>query len=85
MVCVSSSSIEFWHNLNDAEHIWWDQASALMQVGALPSHVPYPSPDGKQVLRLPVAGAESARMLANETDGKSNEMFGKDWGVSGTA
>lgn len=62
-----------------AEHIWWDQASALLQVGVIATHVPYPYPNGKQTLRLPVAGAESARLLADETDGKSNEMLGKDW------
>jgi len=64
------------------EHIWWDQATALFQVGALPSHLPYSHPDGNKVLRLPVAGAECARLLADETDGSSNEMFGADWGVS---
>jgi len=64
------------------EHIWWDQATALVQVGVLPSHLPYSHPDGNKVLRLPVAGAESARLLADETDGTSNEMLGADWGVS---
>ncbi|KAE9400873.1 NTF2-like protein [Gymnopus androsaceus JB14] len=56
------------------EHIWWDQATALLQAGILPSY-------GQKRLRLPVAGAESARLLMNEMDGKSNEMFGSDWGV----
>ncbi|THV05373.1 NTF2-like protein [Dendrothele bispora CBS 962.96] len=63
------------------EHIWWDQATALKQAGVLPSHLPYPYPDGKQKLRLPVAGVEAARLLVDETDGKSNEMFGSDWGI----
>jgi len=63
------------------EHIWWDQATALKQAGVLPSLVPYPLSAGQQ-LRLPVAGAESARLLADETDGKSNEMLGNDWGVT---
>ena len=62
------------------EHIWWDQASALLQAGVLPSHLPYGSEGQK--LRLPVAGSEGARLLVDETDGKSNAMFGADWGVS---
>ncbi|KAJ4492812.1 hypothetical protein C8J55DRAFT_215660 [Lentinula edodes] len=63
------------------EHIWWDQATALFQAGILASHVPYPTPDGQKKLRLPVSGAESARMLINEMDGKSNVMLGSDWGI----
>ncbi|KJK88070.1 hypothetical protein H633G_08065 [Metarhizium anisopliae BRIP 53284] len=54
------------------EHIWWDQGTVLRQLGLLPTHVP--GPEGK-MLRLPVAGAECARLLADETDGKSNEMI----------
>ncbi|KAF8519735.1 NTF2-like protein [Hysterangium stoloniferum] len=64
------------------EHIWWDQAGALKQAGVLPSHLSYPHPYGSQLLRLPVAGIEAARLLADETDGKSNEMMGYDWGIS---
>ncbi|KAF8590692.1 hypothetical protein K439DRAFT_1381726 [Ramaria rubella] len=64
------------------EHIWWDQAGALKQAGVIPSHIPYPLPDGKQTLRLPISGAEAAKLLANETDGQSNEMLGNDWGIS---
>lgn len=64
-----------------AEHIWWDQGTALLQAGVLPTHVPYPTPDGNRTLRLPVAGSESARMLVDETDGTSNEMFGGEWGL----
>lgn len=65
-----------------AEHIWWDQATALRQAGLLPTYLPYSGPEGiNGTLRLPVAGVECARMLLNETDGKSNEMIGDDWGV----
>ncbi|KAH7869011.1 uncharacterized protein C8R40DRAFT_790954 [Lentinula edodes] len=64
------------------EHIWWDQATALFQAGILASHVPYPTTEGQKMLRLPVSGAESARMLINEMDGKSNVMLGSDWGIS---
>lgn len=66
---------------NLAEHIWWDQATALLQAGALPTHLPYPGPEGNQILRLPVAGAESAYMLLDEANSTSNEMFGTEWGV----
>ncbi|KAG6879507.1 hypothetical protein C0992_002003 [Termitomyces sp. T32_za158] len=63
------------------EHIWWDQATALRQAGILPTHLPYPVPDGIKRLRLPVAGIESATMLAAEANGESNIMFGNDWGL----
>ncbi|KAJ3809407.1 NTF2-like protein [Lentinula aff. lateritia] len=63
------------------EHIWWDQATALFQAGILASHIPYPTPEGQKMLRLPVSGAESARMLINEMDGNSNAMLGSDWGI----
>ncbi|KAL4932356.1 dienelactone hydrolase [Aspergillus undulatus] len=47
-----------------SEHIYWDQASVLVQVGLLdPKHVP----QGVQgVDRLPVIGRESARRILNE-------------------
>lgn len=73
------------------EHIWWDQATVLRQIGAIPSHVPWPFPTSSEPtpegiagrkLRLPVSEDDlSARLLIDETDGTSNEMFGEDWGV----
>jgi carboxymethylenebutenolidase len=45
------------------EHIYWDQASVLVQVGLL-------DPEG-----LPVAGIESARKLLDESL-PSNELMG---------
>ncbi|KAF8076003.1 NTF2-like protein [Lyophyllum atratum] len=63
------------------EHIWWDQATVLRQAGVLPTHVPYPTPEGNRSLRLPVAGSESAAMLTDEANGKSNSMFEDDWGL----
>ncbi len=51
----------------------------MIQAGIMPSVVPFPLDGGKQMLRLPVAGVECAKMLVDETDGKSNEMFG--WGL----
>ncbi|KAF8974724.1 hypothetical protein BDZ97DRAFT_1775139 [Flammula alnicola] len=68
------------------EHIWWDQATALRQAGILPSHLPFSDPQTGTptgaLLRLPVAGVESAHMLIDESKGKSNEMFGPEWGLS---
>jgi len=63
------------------EHIWWDQATVLRQADILPTHLPYPTPEGNRSLRLPVAGPECAAMLADETNGTSNFMFGDDWGL----
>ncbi|KAH9836779.1 uncharacterized protein C8Q71DRAFT_857983 [Rhodofomes roseus] len=60
------------------EHIWWDQGTVLKQAGLLPDVVTVPTSTGPRKLKLPVAGVEAARMLVNESDGKSNEMFG--WG-----
>lgn len=59
------------------EHIWWDQACVLKQAGILPPHLPHPC-TGKST-RLPVAGVEAARLLADATDGQSNEMLQESW------
>ncbi|PTB42405.1 uncharacterized protein TrAFT101_008499 [Trichoderma asperellum] len=53
------------------EHILWDQATVLRQLGILPTHLPY---EGVSI-KLPVGGAETARLLLDERDGKSNEMI----------
>jgi carboxymethylenebutenolidase len=50
------------------EHIYWDQASVLVQIGLL-------SPDG-----LPVAGIETARKVADKTI-PSNELMAR-WSQS---
>ncbi|CAA7259479.1 unnamed protein product [Cyclocybe aegerita] len=60
------------------EHIWWDQATALRQAGILPTHLL--GPDGT-MLRLPVAGVESAHMLIDESKGASNEMLTPEWAL----
>ncbi|GJJ12988.1 hypothetical protein Clacol_007235 [Clathrus columnatus] len=62
------------------EHIWWDQAGALKQVGILPSHLPHPLTG--ESTRLPITGIEAARLLVDETDGESNEMLEESWGVN---
>lgn len=48
------------------EHIYWDQASVLVQIGLL-------DPTG-----LPVAGVQTARKLLDETQ-PSNELMGASW------
>jgi carboxymethylenebutenolidase len=75
--CAGFLTLMLW----SPEHIWWDQGTTLRQAGILPTHLPYPTLDGRQILRLPVAGAECARMLVDGASGNSNEMFGGDWGV----
>lgn len=66
------------------EHIHWDQATVLVQVGLLdPKYIP-PSfkttEDGKekQVKRLPVVGREAALKVADEESANSNELI-PDW------
>ena len=68
------------------EHIWWDQATVLRQAGILPSLLPFLDPNegaggASALVRLPVAGIESAYMLLDESKGRSNEMLGPEWGI----
>jgi carboxymethylenebutenolidase len=49
------------------EHIYWDQASLLVQVGLL-------DPAG-----LPVTGAEQAEKLLAPRDIPANALLGPDW------
>jgi carboxymethylenebutenolidase len=65
------------------EHIAWDQATALVQLGLLPEYLPFPYPiEGKTAAsekhfeyRVPAAGAETAQKLMNEASVASNQMF----------
>lgn len=63
------------------EHIHWDQASVLVQIGLLdPNLIPdtfKTKEEGKEkeVKRLPVCGKEAARKGVNEKDGKSNTLI----------
>jgi len=63
------------------EHIHWDQATVLMQVGLLdPNLVPksfrtYEKGREKDVKRLPVVGPEGAARVVDEHRGKSNELI----------
>jgi carboxymethylenebutenolidase len=67
------------------EHIGWDQASVLRQLGLLPEYLPfpYPLPDGRVPgkgkrfeYRVPAAGGETARKMVDEASVASNEMLG---------
>ncbi|KAK2000038.1 carboxymethylenebutenolidase [Colletotrichum falcatum] len=65
------------------EHIAWDQATALRQLGLLPEYLPFPyqingsgPATGKKFeFRLPVSGVESAHKLVDESAVESNAMF----------
>ena len=66
------------------EHIAWDQATILVQLGLIPKYLPYTYalPDGRQPgpgkrfeYRVPAAGAESAQKLKDEHSVPSNKMF----------
>ncbi|KAI1411334.1 hypothetical protein F5Y13DRAFT_165473 [Hypoxylon sp. FL1857] len=66
------------------EHISWDQATLLRQLGLLPDYLPFPYPvTGEESAatgssfeyRLPVAGVESADKLANQSSVESNAML----------
>lgn len=69
------------------EHIAWDQASVLAQLGLLPEYLPFPypvpnessgesKPATKYEYRLPVSGIESATKLRDRNAEPSNDMFG---------
>lgn len=65
------------------EHIAWDQATALVQLGLLPEYLPFPytvegkkAKDGKHwEYRVPAAGDDTAKKLIDETSVESNQMF----------
>ncbi|KAI5240675.1 hypothetical protein E4T43_05916 [Aureobasidium subglaciale] len=65
------------------EHIAWDQATALVQLGLLPEYLPFNYPiEGKTAApgkhfeyRVPAAGAETAEKLVDESSVESNQMF----------
>jgi len=65
------------------EHIAWDQATVLVQLGLLPEYLPFPyevngqkpGPGKRFEYRVPAAGVETAQKLVNETAVRSNKMF----------
>ncbi|KAE9365592.1 hypothetical protein N431DRAFT_353906 [Stipitochalara longipes BDJ] len=67
------------------EHIAWDQASVLRQLGLLPEYLPFPYelPGGRKPgkgkrfeYRVPAAGLDTARKMVDEACVESNEMLG---------
>ncbi|KAK6382292.1 hypothetical protein LTS17_004179 [Exophiala oligosperma] len=66
------------------EHVHWDQASVLVQVGLIdPKLIPdtfKTAEKGREqeVERLPVCGREAARKVLNEDSSKSNQLI-PDW------
>jgi carboxymethylenebutenolidase len=69
------------------EHISWDQATVLKQLGLLPEYVAFPYQiDGKAPEKgkryevpLPVVGAEASRKLVDEGCGESNVLMERKW------
>lgn len=66
------------------EHISWDQASVLVQLGLLPKYLPFPYqlPDGtkpgpgkKFEYRVPAAGIETSVKILDKNALPSNEML----------
>ncbi|KAG9235173.1 carboxymethylenebutenolidase [Amylocarpus encephaloides] len=66
------------------EHIAWDQASVLVQLGLMPQYLPFPYdlPDGTKPApgkrfeyQVPAAGLETARKLLDRSSVPSNQMF----------
>ncbi|RDW66983.1 putative carboxymethylenebutenolidase protein [Coleophoma crateriformis] len=66
------------------EHIAWDQATVLRQLGLMPEYLPFPYPlaDGRMPAkgkrfeyRVPTAGAETAMKLMDESSVASNQLL----------
>ncbi|KAE8382278.1 hypothetical protein BDV26DRAFT_278077 [Aspergillus bertholletiae] len=66
------------------EHIAWDQATVLVQLGLMPEYLPFPyalpggqlpGPGKRFEYRVPAAGVETAMKLQDEHSVPSNEMF----------
>ena len=57
------------------EHIYWDQASVLVQIGLLDTKLVPQSMKQQGMERLPVVGAESARKVLDEGSEPSNELL----------
>ena len=60
------------------EHIYWDQASVLVQLGLLDPKLVPEAFKKKGVERLPVIGAEGARKVLDKNSEPSNELI-EDW------
>lgn len=58
-----------------SEHMYWDQASVLAQVGLLDPKVVPKSLKNQGLKRLPVAGAEAAKLLIEPKQDKYNKLL----------
>lgn len=63
------------------EHISWDQGTVLKQLGLMPEYLPFPYPvagmEGKKLeVKVPVAGADTARKLQEQGSVESNGLIG---------
>lgn len=68
VVCIRGGSLA-------SEHVYWDQASVLVQVGLLdPKLVPQDMKE-KGLERLPVVGAEAANRILDERSEPSNALL----------
>ncbi|WPH04286.1 Hypothetical protein R9X50_00717500 [Acrodontium crateriforme] len=71
IVCIRGGGLE-------SEHVYWDQASVLMQVGLLsPTNIPS-AMKKKGVEELPIVGAEAARAIQRGSSRHLNELI-LDW------
>jgi len=59
------------------EHIYWDQASVLVQIGLLDPKLVPNDMKAKGLKQLPVVGAEAARKVADEDSVPSNDLLPK--------
>lgn len=57
------------------EHLYWDQASVLVQIGLLDPKLVPNSMKGKGLKQLPVYGAEAASKVLDEESYPSNELI----------
>ncbi|KAL4897632.1 hypothetical protein BDV59DRAFT_197910 [Aspergillus ambiguus] len=66
------------------EHISWDQATVLVQLGVLPEYLPYPyalpdgrtpSPGKKFEILVPSAGVETVKKMRDKNSIPSNHLF----------
>ncbi|KAL9087221.1 MAG: hypothetical protein Q9165_006715 [Trypethelium subeluteriae] len=70
-VCIRGGKLYY-------EHIYWDQASVLVQVGLLNPELVPEAMKKQGVERLPVVGAEGAEKVVDEESVESNDLI-PDW------
>lgn len=60
------------------EHLYWDQASVLLQVGLLDPENVSEDMKAEGLLRLPVVGVEAARQILDPQKSRYNALLPKD-------